>query len=224
MNNREDYKLRRANINDVDFLVEVIIQAEMSGTGKCGLAEFYELSEEELRICLRNILLEEVDGCELSISSFVVVEYKNELVAAAGGWREGYNEDNMPSSLLKSNLIAYYIPKENLLKSQQKLSAAKSLHIEREYGTFQLEYSYIKKPHNAILIHSMMINNLIDSAKTQYPDMDKAQSHIFENNKAIVFIDTRVHNFVITERIVSKEEDTLKYFPHNVILLAEKQI
>ena len=141
------YIIRRASLNDKDFIADVIIEAEKSGTGNCGLAKLYDLTEQELKRYLVNMLEEEIDGCELSLSSFLVVEYDGEPVAAGGGWLEGDNEDGLSSSILKANLIAYYIPAEKIKSSQLRLDIVKDIQIERELGTFQMEYAYVKKEH-----------------------------------------------------------------------------
>ena len=114
------YIIRPAVLGDIDFLVETVIQAEKSSSGMCGMANYFEITEDELRNYIKLAFEEEVDGCELSVSSFLVVEYEGKVVAAMGGWLEGDNEDNMPSSLLKSNLLMYVIPRDKVLKSQKK--------------------------------------------------------------------------------------------------------
>lgn len=87
-----------------------------------------------MRNYIKGMLEEEVDGCELSLSSFLVAEVEGEVVAAFGGWIEGKNEDEMPSALLKANLINYYLPKENVLASMEKSDIVKPLQIDREEG------------------------------------------------------------------------------------------
>ena len=104
------YIFRKATVDDVGFLVDVIVNAEKSGTDKFGLANLFGISEQEARNIISELLEEEIDGCEFSISSFVVAEYDGVPVSAFAGWIEGENEDDMPSGLLKSNLLAYYLP------------------------------------------------------------------------------------------------------------------
>ena len=49
------YIVRPATNKDIDFLVETVMQAEKSSTGKCGLANYFDISEEELRVYLFKI-------------------------------------------------------------------------------------------------------------------------------------------------------------------------
>ena len=128
--------IRKATLDDVEFIATVLIEAEKSMTNNFGLANFFELSEEDIRKYIIQILEEEVDGCEFSLSSFFVAEYDGEPVSALGGWLEGYY-DEMPSTLLKANLVGYVFPKENVLRTRDKADIVKALQIEREMGTYQ---------------------------------------------------------------------------------------
>ena len=81
-----NYIIRPATINDVPFLAKTIFEAEKSGSSKIGLANTFNLTENELNNYLIQILDEEIDGCEFSISSFVIVEYTmNLLLLLEGG-------------------------------------------------------------------------------------------------------------------------------------------
>ena len=80
-----DYIIRKATIGDADFLVTTIIEAEKSSTNNLGLANYFEVTADELRQYLKAILEEEVDGCEFSVSSFIVAEYEGRVVSAKGG-------------------------------------------------------------------------------------------------------------------------------------------
>ena len=115
MFNPERLIIRPATLEDIDFVVTAIIESEKSSTDKIGPANYFEITEADYRRYLIQMLEEEIDGCEISISSFVVAEYEGEILAATGGWLEGDNEDGLPSSMIKSNLFAYFLPKENLL-------------------------------------------------------------------------------------------------------------
>ena len=121
------YIIRSATVNDVDFLVETVIQAEKSSTGNCGLANYFDVTVAEIRDYLTKMFEEEVDGCEFSMSSFIVIEYEGEVVAAMGGWLEGDNEDEMPSALLKSNLLRIIMPHYIFYRS--KILVRRKIHV-----------------------------------------------------------------------------------------------
>jgi ribosomal protein S18 acetylase RimI-like enzyme len=168
------------------------------------------------------MLEEEVDGCEFSVSSFFIACYKDKPVAALGGWLEGYY-DNMPSSLLKSNLIGFTFPKENVIKAQSKLEIIKDIQIERDMGAYQLEYSFVDNAHRGKKLTRKLMKKHLVYAKQLDPNVKKAQLHVFENNNVI----TKVHEgsgYRIVKRYVSNNKDIFNYLPYNVKLLMEKSI
>lgn len=216
--------IRRATINDIDFILDTIVAAEKSGTDNFGLANLFEVSESEMRNYIKGMLEEEVDGCELSLSSFLVAEVEGEVVAAFGGWIEGKNEDEMPSALLKANLINYYLPKEKVLASMEKSDIVKPLQIDREEGAYQLEYSYTKPEYRGKGIMKAIIEQHISEYQaTAAMGGGKIQVHVFENNPSAIRTYTKC-GFSITKKYESKDGRVLKYFPSNVELLMEKTV
>lgn len=138
----EGISINRATINDIDFITDTIVAAEKIGTDNFGLAKLFGVDEETMKDYVHTMLDEEVDGCEMSLTNFLVARHEGRPVAAFAGWVEGCNEDNMPSSLLKSNLIGYVLPQECLMRSREQADVVRPLQIEREAGAYQLEYSY----------------------------------------------------------------------------------
>lgn len=217
------YIIRPATVNDIDFLVETVIQAEKSSTGNCGLANYFDVTVEEMRDYLTKMFEEEVDGCEFSLSSFIVIEYEGKVVAAMGGWLEGDNEDEMPSSLLKSNLLMYVMPKEKIVKSQENVTITKDLSIEREWGTYQGEYSYILPEHQGQFLMQDLLSAHIERAKSYGDKVKKMQVHVFEHNK-VVILNNKIMGFKIQKSFTSNNPRVLEFFPYNTILLMEKEI
>lgn len=218
-----NYFFRKAGIKDIEFISKVIIEAEKSGSTMIGLANILETDESTLKEYLIKILEEEIDGCEFSLSSFVIAEYNETPVAAFGGWIEGENEDGQPSSILKSNLFGFLLPKEKLFALKNKSEAIKGIAIERELQTHQLEYAYVIKEQRGNHLINMIIDELLKIAKKQNSSIKKSQVQVFENNTAAV----RVYEnsgYKITKRVESKNPETLKYFPFNVKLLMEKEL
>lgn len=211
--------IRKASAKDIGFLVDTIVAAEKSGTDNFGLAKLFELSEEDMRHLLSEMLEEEIDGCELSVSSFIVADHDGEAMAAFAGWIEGQNEDGLPSSILKSNLIGFVIPKDNLVKSQSKSDIVRPLQIEREVGTYQLEYSYTKPNHRGKDLMGRIIDEHIKLATES--NVLKIQVHVFANNLPAIRTYEK-KGFVVTKEFVSNDPLSSQYFPSNKELLMEK--
>lgn len=216
-----EYAIRKATIKDVDFLAEVIIGAEKSLTNNLGIANFFELSEEKVKELIIAMLEEEVDGCDFSISSFFIAFYGEKPVGALGGWLEGYF-DGMSSNLLKSNLISFIFPHENVVKAQAKMELIKEmLHIERPMGTYQLEYVYVDSDHRGKRITQQLMDVHLAYAKQLDPNVTKAQLSCFENNESIIRAHER-NGYQRIKRYVCDNEKILDYLPFNVKVLLEK--
>lgn len=215
------YVFRKATTKDVDFLVTTIIEAEKSSTNNLGLANYFEITEVELRQYLKAILEEEIDGCEMSISSFIVAEYEGKVVSSLGGWLEGDNEDKQPSSVLKSNLISYYFPQEKILNAQKKWEIVKDIQIERERGTYQGEYSYTVSEHRGH--HLVQRINELHIQRAKIMGAKKMQVHIFANNIPSLKVYEK-SGFVIVKQYTSSHPQTKEYYPDDTILLLEKEL
>lgn len=215
------YIIRLAKYDDIDFLTETVLQAEKSSSGMCGMANYFEITEDELRNYIKQAFEEDVDGCELSVSSFLVMEYDGKVVAAMGGWLEGENEDKMPSSLLKSNLLMYVMPRDKVLKSQENAEVIKDLNVEKEMGAYQLEYSYILPEHRG----QFLLQDLTEAHTARAKSLlaKKIQGHAFEANK-IILLTNKSMGFKITKKFVSNHPRILEFYPYNTIVLMEKEI
>lgn len=218
----KNYELRRATLHDVDFLATVIIEAERSMTDKLGLSTIFDLSEDDIRSYLVSMLEEEVDGCEISVSSFMVATLNGKCIAAFGGWIEGFYDD-MPSSLLKSNLIGYTIPKDKFAGIIDKRDIIKGIQIEREMYTHQLEYGYVISEERGNGLIGMIMNESLKSALNICPELKKSQVQIFENNPQSMNAYEKL-GYRIVRRFESTHPDILKYMPYNVKLLMEKEL
>ena len=215
----EDIIIRRATIDDIDFLVDTIVAAEKSGTDNFGLAKLFEVSEGEMRGYINAMLDEDIDGCEFSISSFIIAEVNGDVVAAFAGWTEGQNEDELPSSILKSNLVGYSLPVENVKKSQSKSDIVRPLQIEREEGTYQLEYSYTLPAYRG----RGLLGRIIEAHEQEAISngVKKIQVHVFNNNPSAIKSYEK-KGFKVVKRFASTHPDTPLFFPSNIELLMEK--
>ena len=218
-----EYIFREAKASDIPFLVEVIIESEKSGSDTIGLAKTFNIDEQDLRKYLTQMLEEDIDGCEFSVSSFLVAEYEGFPVAASGGWVEGENEDNLPSAILKANLLSYVLPRECLSQLSNISEIIKDLQIEREPHTLQLEYAYTKPEHQGKCLGWDLAEKIWEKARLQDNMVKKSYSQVFENN-IIAIKGNQVLGYKTIKRFESKNPEILNYFPHNIKLLMEKEL
>ncbi|MEE3414475.1 MAG: GNAT family N-acetyltransferase [Prevotella sp.] len=217
------YIFRKATTNDIDFLSKAIVEAKKGGSDMVGMANLFELSEEEFRKYVSLMLEEEIDGCDFSVSSFIIAEYDERPVATFAGWIEGANEDEMPSSVLKSNLIGYVIPHENIQKAQEKAHLLENLQIERVEGTYQLEYGYTIPVHRGHHLIGRLIEKHVERAKASSVPVSKMQVLVYDNNKAAITAYTKA-GFKVIQELVADNNEVLKYYPHNREIFLEKEL
>lgn len=219
--NREKLTIRQATLDDVDFIATTIIESGKSSTDKIGSANYFELSEEDYRKYLIQMLEEEIDGCELSISSYAIAEYDGRVVAARGGWMEGDNDDSAPSSMLRSNLFAYILPKENLLKGQSKHEIIKDIVIERDMGVYQFECSYTIPEFRGFHILAELDNYHIVRALAK--GAKKIQTGVYKDNEKSLKARKR-SGFYAVKSYTSHHPEIKDYYPDDTILLMERTL
>lgn len=219
----ENISYRKASIDDIPFLVETIVEAEKSGTDKYGMAKLFGLNEDQMKKYLSAALEEEIDGCELSVSSFIVADYEGSPVAAFAGWIEGENEDGQPSSTLKSNLISFIFPTECIQRAADKSDILSAFQIEKPFGTYQLEYAYTHPDFRG----RNLMKNIIKLHIARYVDLfskyTKMQVEVADNNiNAIRTYESC--GFKIVGRYASDNKNIEEYFPCSAKLLMEKEL
>ena len=216
------YSIRRAQAKDIPFLVETIIAAEKSNSDKIGLANLSGMSEEEFKKILTNMLEEEIDGCEFSVSSFLIAFANNEPAAAVGGWIEGYIDD-MRSNILKANLIGFCFPKFSIENLNQNAPIAAQIIIPREKMSLQIEYVYVHENHRGKGTAEALIKEHIILAKNEQAEIKKIQVQVFENNISAIKVYQKL-GFSIRSVHHSNNERVLDFMPHNKKQLMEKEI
>ncbi len=216
------YQLRPATENDIEFITEVIIAAEKGNSDMLGFSTLFNLKESEVKEAIGAMLREEIDYCEFSISSFIIVTENEIPVAAFGGWIEAMPGE-MPSKLLKSNLLGYTLKKENLAFLKTKSDIIKDILIEREEGSLQLEYLFVNDKHRGKGLPSLLINALVERAKITNPALKKIQVQTFRNNENAVKVYLK-NGFEITKVAVSQHPEIFNYLPHNEKILLEKNL
>lgn len=214
-----EYKIRKATTNDIPFIIETIIEAEKSGTEKFGLSTIFELSETEIKKYISNILDEEIDGCEFSLSSFLIAENNEKQMAAVGGWIEGTNEDKLPSSIIKANLISYYFPTDKIFKLREKSDIISGVQIERKDGSYQIEYVYVRPEFRG----NNLVKLLIDEHIKQAQLCKEMFVQVFLNNIGAISLYKKL-GFEINQTFHSENKVTKNYLPDDTKILMLKQL
>ena len=217
-----NYLIRRATLSDIPFLAKTVMEAEKSGTEKFSFSTLFNKSEHEALECITQMFDEEIDGCELSVSSFLVIDFDGKSVAAFGGLIEAFDGETK-SSLLKSNLIGYTFGKESISFLMTKVSLIKGIQIEREPNTLQLEYLFVSPNHRGEKIGNQLILKHIEEAEKQFPKIEKVQIQLFNNNLGAQKVYESL-GFSIEKKAKSNYSEILNYLPSDEKYLMEKRL
>ena len=98
-----EIKYRYSNKNDIEFIAESIIEAEKNGTKTFSYNTIFGLNEKSAKNHIIEMLSKDLDGCELSKSSYILAVINNQPVASIGAWIESKN--GLPSKTIKGNLL-----------------------------------------------------------------------------------------------------------------------
>ena len=176
----DNFVFRPASAKDIPFLVDTIIEAEKSGTETLTYSTIFGLSESEARFYIARMLEEEVDGCELSVSSFIIAEQESTTAGAVGAWVEG--SEGVPSMMLKGNLLGYVLPSSCLIRASKLNRIINDLHIEYKNNTIQIGLVYVAPDARGRGLVKIMIEKKIELLLIQHPDITEVYIQVFGNN------------------------------------------
>lgn len=211
-----NYNIRNATINDVDFIIDAIIEAEKSGSNKLSYSTIFNLTETEVREIIRSMLLEEIDGCEFSISNYIIAEKNNELAGTIGAWVE---KKESPSFIVKSNLLGYYLPKESLKFALEESKIASELVIEHVIGALSLVVVYVNPNHRG----KNLFKILTDEHIKKHHGIKELAIQVMANNTYAI---RSYERYGFKKYIAKKCNDMkiMKYLPYYEKILLKKTL
>jgi hypothetical protein len=211
--------IRQATIKDVPFLVDTIIEAEKSGTDILSYSTIFGLSEEESRKYIADMLSEEVDGCELSISSFLIAEFNGKIAAALSVWVEG--KEGISSAVLKGNLLNCTLPKKCLKRAMKLNEILHEIHIEYLPNTIQIGAGYVASEFRGNNLLGLLTTEIIARLLKINPNMTSVYAQIFSCNAPSIRTYEKA-NFIVVMIKESSREEILHYLPSNKKILMKK--
>jgi len=217
-----EYIIRKATKEDIPFLANIVIKAEKGMSDKLSYSTLFNLSERKVKNLIIAMFEEEIDGCELSLTSFLVTEYKGKPVAALGAWIEAF-DGCQPSKILKSNLISYTFGIESIEFLKTKSHIIKDILVEREPMTLQLEYLHVSDKHIGKKLDEALLKKLEENGLTLYPPLEKAQAQLFRNTVFSIKLLIR-NGYKIVKSYKSGNNEIFNYLPFNEKILMEKKL
>jgi ribosomal protein S18 acetylase RimI-like enzyme len=216
-----DLVFKKATIKDIPFLVDTIIEAEKSGTEILTYTTIFGLSEEVTRNYLSQMLLEEIDGCELSISSFLLAFSENQIAAAIAAWVEG--SQGISSNILKGNLLNYFLPKSCIEQARIVNSLTSDLHIEYLADTIQIGLVYVSQAFRGLGLASLLIEEQINRLTANRKQISKVYVQVFGNNtRAIRAYQKAKFSIQFTKESINPQ--ILNYMPSSKKILMLREI
>ncbi|MCU4166225.1 hypothetical protein [Carboxylicivirga caseinilyticus] len=204
----DEYVFRRANKSDLQFIVETIIEAEKSGTEVLPYSSLFGLSEKEVRELLKSALEEDVEDCDLSLSGFIVAEYKKKPVAALNAWIEGLNGHS--SVTIKGNLLGFLLPREALIKANKLNHICSALSTDYKPGEFWLGPAYVVPEHQGRLL---LVRLFLEQIRL-HPEAKGVYCQVFSNNKPSI-LNFKLMKFETKKVYTSADERIKQLLPSN---------
>jgi len=217
----KDYLIRCARVDDVDFIVETIIEAQKGSSNKSLFSLVYDLTVKESFNYIKIMLLEDVIGCDFSLSSFLVLERNNKVVASVNGWVEG--SQGISSSILKANLFNYILPKKHLKKEQSLNKLFRELQFEFLNDTIQIGYAYVEKNSRGNNFIGILLNERINSLKSKNQKTTEVYIRLHGNNIKGLIAYKKI-KFEIDSIKESLNKEILNYLPSNKSIQMKKKI
>lgn len=208
---------RSAETKDIDFIIEAIIEAEKSGSNQIGTCHIFNLSEEEYKEILRDILVQDIKHFDYYLSGYLIAELNGEYVGTSGSWLEG--AEGMPSGIIRSAILLPYLDKSRISEINKSAKIISDFSISREPGTLQIEYVYIRGKFRGKGIFKSLVKNNISRNLNIY-SFSKAQSILFKENASSYNPLLKMGYNIVEEKCVN-DPGILKFFPYNTKVLLE---
>lgn len=214
----ENLSIRQATFEDINFIIETIIEADKGGTNIISACNILSISEQEYKKILTNILTENIEGQEYSLSGFLIAEIETKPVGALGSWIEG--AAGVSSYILYSNILLNYLEREKIPEVLSKFKITKEISFKREEGAIQFEYGYVREEFRRRGIYTRLMTESIKRFYLKNKNIKKTQGICFRENYKSVNAGLKI-GFQIAEIKKSNNEILKKIFPYTEKILLE---
>jgi len=221
LKNTDRVFIRQAELTDIGFIIEAIIEADRSETDRISYCKIFNLSLEELKVILRNVLLEDIEGSEFCLSNFRVALVDGDIAGACCSWIESLN--GHPSYLIKFSLLSQYLNEEHIEYSKKIAPIIKGLNIAREKSVLQIESVYVNPNFRGLGISAKIINEHFKQNKLIHPELERAQLIVTYDNKSALSAYYKI-GFTIVKEFLVDNEKILSVLPSNCLVLMERDL
>lgn len=216
------FLIKKATLADIPFLSKAILEAEKSFSQRPFLAKLFSLSDELCVKYIAEMLEEEMEGCEFSISSFLIAFDRDKPIASVGGWIENF-DGTTESNKIRASLIGYVFPKEAILAAKESAALISQFSLVRRQNFLQIEYVYVQDDYRGRGIAAHLIEAHIKEALVQFPSMEGVEIQFFDTNEIAAKVYEKI-GFVPVDRVMMDNEQAQKLMPGNIKIKALKKI
>lgn len=213
--------IRNATLGDIPFLVETIIEAEKSGTPILSYTTIFGLIEEDVKKYIALMLEEEIDGCELSISAFLLAEFRGETIGAVCAWVEGL--EGVSSTILKGNLLRFTLPQHCFESISLLNHLIRELHIDYIADTIQIGLVYVAEKARGQGLVQKLLSKKIEQLKQANLKINDAYVQVFGHNFAAIKSYEKL-GFETIEYKIARNKEITNYLPSDSKLLMKLNI
>lgn len=171
---------RNAEIKDIPFIIETIIEAEKSGSNVIPTCKIFGLTEDEYKNILVEILAENYEDYDYHLSGYIVAEYEGVVIGALGSWIEKLN--GLPSSVIKGNILIPYLDENKITMLRESTKHVREFIFKRTDHAVQLEYGYVKEEFRRKGVFTRIVLEHIKRAKTKYSDAEMVETTLMKAN------------------------------------------
>jgi len=213
----ENLTFKQAAEEDIDFVIEAIIEADKAGSKVISMCNVFELSEEEYKKILKDVLAMDVEDYDFYLSGFLICKSGDEYVGAAGSWLEG--AEGIASGTIKTSILFPYLMEENIESIKKNLLTIKEIGLKRDFGAMQLEYVYVREKYRGCGIFYQIAARIIKRNLRKY-SFTKVQSELVKNNYKS-FSAFSKFGFKLADEKGTANPEILKFFSDSTRILME---
>lgn len=217
-----DYKIKKAELKDVLFIINAIVEAEKSNLGEAITSKLFNISESDYKLFLDKILCEDIPNYDLSLSSFIIAFEDEKPVATICYWCEQLN--GLSSDFLRMNAYKFFMKPHSFdFFIKETYMIAKEFSLSREPLTLQFDSLFVEDSYRGKGLTKMLMNWAIEDTLKNNSLIYKAQHQFIKQN--IFSLNGQIKlGFEIIDEIQSTHPNTLKYYPGNIKVKMEKKL
>ena len=214
----EGLTFRQAEIDDISFVTEAVLESEKSGSNKISSCNIFELSENGFKEILTEVFRQDIENYDYYLSGFLIAELNGEYVGALGSWLEA--PDDNASGMIKASMLFQYLDKSKMKAISKNTRIVKGLALNREKNTLQLEHGYVRENFRRQGIFTALLKENILRNYKKYGRFEKVQGILFKEN----FKSYKAHlkfGYEVTEEKKVNDPEIFNFFPYDCKVLME---